>query len=96
MPTPGPFAVNGSELPLHDTFATLRSMWIERYKSTSNALAERLGVRPQSVAQWASGSDPTKRPPLWALVALADDLRFSLVLTGDGVEIAKRRKRKSA
>jgi hypothetical protein len=89
----GKFAINGAELPLHETFSELRRRWIERFSASSHALAEHLGVRPQSVAQWASGSDPTKRPPLWALAALADDLRIGLLLTGDGLAIVRRRRK---
>jgi hypothetical protein len=92
-PKPGPYAAKGAELPLFDVFRELRDRWLKQYETNKVGLAARLNVMPQSVSHWSYGSDPSKRPPLWALVALADDLRLGLLLTGDGVRLVRRASR---
>lgn len=91
-PARGPYAQRDADPPLREAFAELRRRWLERYQTTKEELARRLGTSPQSASQWASGSDPSKRPPLWALAALADDLRVGLLLTGDGIRIVRRQR----
>lgn len=92
FPPRGPFASREQEMPLVAAFRELRDRWLKKYKTTKEELANRIGVSPQAASQWASGSDPSKRPPLWALAALADDLRLALLVTGDGIRFVRRQR----
>lgn len=93
LPPRKPYASADLQPPFREVFVDLRARWVKRYQRTFGDLAERLGAGAQSISQWGSGSDPTKRPPLWALVAIADDLGLSLVVTGDGIEVIRRRRK---
>ena len=90
------YTSRGAEFQMSDVFADLRDRWQAKAGKNSHALAARLDVFPQYVSQWASGSDPTKRAPLWALVAIASDLGLALYVSDQGIEIIRRRSRKAA
>ena len=87
--TRGPLAVRDAEYPTTELYRELRDRWIERFGASNVELAASLGVLPQTASQWATASDG-RRPPLWALAALADDLRVGILITGDGLRIVTR------
>ena len=83
---------DGRRLPLNDAWAELAGTWCKRNKATSRQLAEHLGIRPQSCSQWKTGNDD--RQPMWsAVVQLLGELNMQLVITDQGVEVKRRRKR---
>jgi len=83
----------GGELPLHDLFAQLAQLWHRRNPDArSKDLAALLGTRPQSLSQWKSGSDPSKRPPWRAIVMLCELCKRQIVITPAGARLAQLRR----
>lgn len=83
----------GGELPLHALFAELAQLWHARNpEARSKDLAALLGTRPQSLSQWKSGSDPSKRPPWSAIVLLCELCKRQIVITPAGARLAQLRR----
>lgn len=93
---PSPLAVQGAQPPVRAIYRTLRERWLESRDDSQAGLARRLGVQAQQVSQWASGSDATKHPPWWVLLAMADDLGLAVLVQADGAYLVKRRKAPAA
>lgn len=85
---------------LRTAFAELRDLWFDAATPKRNGrhLAERLEVQQNSLSYWATGSDPTKRPPLWALAAMAEDLGKDLRIAEGGarIEIVRKQRKPAA
>jgi hypothetical protein len=100
MPTIDPAATEllrtlqaGGELPLHELFDELAELWHSRNPDArSKDLAALLGTRPQSLSQWKSGSDPSKRPPWSAIVLLCELCKRQIVITPAGARLAQLRR----
>lgn len=73
-------------------FVELRKLWCEAKDATSDALAQRLGVRPQKISSWASGSDPTQIPTMGILRQMCDDLNLKIEITGSTMALVSKDK----
>lgn len=83
----------GGELPLHELFAELAQLWLERNpEARGKDLAALLNTRPQALSQWKSGSDPTKRPPWSAIVLLCELCKRQVVVTPAGARLTPLRR----
>lgn len=88
--TPAPYATRDTDLPTREVFAELRDRWRRKFSGTTSAdLAARLGVLPQRVSQWITGSDNDKRPPIWAVLAICHDLGLALRIAPNRIEIVR-------
>lgn len=91
-----PASEGGDSLPMHWLFRELRSRWLEKSTKTnprrSRDLAVRFGTTPQAISQWASGTDPSKTAPWWAILSLAEELRLEIRISSSEVSLAKRRR----
>jgi transcriptional regulator with XRE-family HTH domain len=76
-------------LPMRELWIALREKWTARHGPKGVDLARFLGVSPQQVSQWTTGSDPGKVPPMWALLRLAREFRLAIVL--EHARVALRR-----
>jgi hypothetical protein len=93
-----PASEGGDSLPIHWLFRELRSRWLAKATKNnprrSRDLAERFGTSPQAIAQWASGTDPSKRAPWWVLLSLSEELRLEIRLSATEVSLVQRRRSK--
>ena len=80
------------EVDLRPAWAKVRQAWMDRFDAPSAALARKLGRPHQVLSQWASGTDPSKRPPLDAIVATAADLGLEFRVSDKGWSFARRGK----
>lgn len=91
------FSERGTEPPVHELFTELRAKWLERNKgATSTDLAARFGVHKQTISQWATGTDPSKRAPWWCMLTLAKDLNLEIRLADDGARLVRKHRKKAA
>jgi transcriptional regulator with XRE-family HTH domain len=103
MTDPIPYAIapeeGGEALPMHWLFRELRERWLakatKKNPRRSRDLADRFGTTPQAISQWASGTDPSKVAPWWAILALASELRLEVRISGEDVSLAKTRRKRS-
>lgn len=87
--------VSGGDLPLHALFRELAGLWHKKNPDAkSQDLAALLGTRPQSLSQWKTGSDKSKRPPWSAIILLCQMTRRQIVITPGSARLAQLRKRK--
>ena len=90
------YSQRGADIPVHQIFRDLRSRFFEKNKgSTSLELAARFGVHKQTLSQWATGTDPSKRPPWWCILSLASDLNLEVRLADDGARLVQKRRKKT-
>jgi len=83
----------GAAMDTNAIFRELRDRWLAAKPGRIGTnLCDFLETRKQLVSCYATGSD-NRRPPLWVLMRLLDDLRLELRLTSDGVVITQRRGR---
>lgn len=83
----------GGELPLHQLFAELAQLWRDKNpEAKSKDLAALLGTRPQSLSQWKSGSDPSKRPPWSAILLLCELCKRQIAITPAGARLSQLRR----
>ena len=83
----------GEEMRLHDLFRELATLWHSKNPDArSKDLASLLGVRPQAVSQWKSGSDPTKRPNWRSIILLCELTRRKIVISPAGIELIHLRR----
>ena len=91
-----PASEGGESLPMHWLFRELRGRWLKKGTKTNprrcRDLAVRFGTSPQAIAQWASGTDPSKTAPWWAILSLADELRLEVRISASEVSLVKRRR----
>ena len=86
---------NGEDMRLHDLFRELALLWHSKNpEARSKDLAFLLGVRPQAVSQWKSGSDPTKRPNWRSIILLCELTRRKIVISPAGIELIHLRRPK--
>ena len=94
-----PVESGGDPLPFHWLFRELRSRWLakktDKDPRRSVDLAERFGVSPQSISQWASGTDKSKYAQWWVLLSLADELKLEIRVSANEVSLLRRRARKA-
>lgn len=95
-----PIDEGGEVLPMHWLFRELRDRWLSKGKKgevrRSRDLAQRFGVTPQSVSQWATGTDSSKVAPWWAILSLADELRLEVRVSASEVSLVRRRRKKQS
>lgn len=83
--------MRGIELDMNHLFRELRSRWLAaKPKRIGTDLCKFLGIRKQLVSCYATGSDK-RRPPMWVVVKLMEDLSLELRITGAGGVLTHRR-----
>jgi len=83
-----------SELDLNKLFMELRTRWLAaKTGRIGTDLCLFLDTRKQLVSCYATGSD-NRRPPMWAVMRIMNDLGLELRLTGSGGVLTKLRKGK--
>lgn len=72
-------------------FRVLRERWMNAKPGRIGTdLCQFLGVRKQLVSSYGTGTDG-RRPPLWVLMRLCQDLNLELRMTPDGIVVTRRR-----
>ena len=77
-----PYCRRGAEPPRYELFAQLRERWVQQEDGRNYAkLAKMLGVSPQNISQWATGTGK-KYPPPWSVIfRLMHELNLVLVMS---------------
>ncbi|MBT61237.1 MAG: hypothetical protein CMA63_06790 [Euryarchaeota archaeon] len=80
--------------PTNLVFYELADLYCDRFEVSNAGLAQILEISPQSCSQWKTGSGG--RSPTWAkLIWLCNAVNCQIIVDGDGMRVARRRKRRS-
>tara|TARA_Y100000593_G_scaffold95131_1_gene200547 strand:+ start:72259 stop:72531 length:273 start_codon:yes stop_codon:yes gene_type:complete len=69
-------------------FSQLVSMWCDKTGKKQSGLASILGMTPQSISQWKTGTN-ARRPPWGVLMVLLSATKTSILINENGAKIIK-------
>ena len=69
-------------------FSQLVSMWCDKTGKKQSSLASILGMTPQSISQWKTGTN-ARRPPWGVLMVLLSATKTSILINENGAKIIK-------